>query len=113
VVAIESADPRSVAAAIEPLCLLAYRLRALGTIAVSLCQVAAARVDGLVMLRRVRSVDCAAGQLIVRESGGVVGFGTPEHRRDVELDLLPREHLAAARSELALAQLLGVSPSGG
>ena len=51
-VAIESADPRWVAVAIEPLGLVAHRLRALGTIAVSICQVAAARVDGLVTLVR-------------------------------------------------------------
>jgi myo-inositol-1(or 4)-monophosphatase len=112
IVAIESADPRWLAPAIEPLGEIAHRLRALGTIAVALCQVAATRVDGLVTLWRVRSVDCAAGQLIVTESGGVVGFGGAEDRRDVELDLVPREPMAAARSERALVELFGVSPSG-
>ena len=42
----------------------------IGTIAVTLCQVAAARLDGMVTLRRSRAVDAAAGQLIVREAGG-------------------------------------------
>ena len=39
----------------------AHRLRAIGAIAVSLCQVAAARLDGMVTLRRSRAVDVAAG----------------------------------------------------
>ena len=46
----------------------------LGTIAGTLCQVAAARFDGMVTLRRCRGVDAAAGQLIVREAGGLVSF---------------------------------------
>src|SRR5205814_2198892 len=74
VLGVESADPRWVKASIESLLDTAYRLRALGTIAVSLCQVAAARFDGMVSLRRARGVDSAAGQLIVREAGGVVSF---------------------------------------
>jgi myo-inositol-1(or 4)-monophosphatase len=74
VLGIESADPRWLAASIEPLVSAAYRLRALGTVASSLCQVAATRFDGMVSLRRARAVDAAAGQLIVREAGGVVSF---------------------------------------
>src|SRR5579884_3819608 len=62
VLGIESADPRWVAASIEGLVASAYRLRALGTIGASLCQVAAARFDGMVSLRRSRGVDAAAGQ---------------------------------------------------
>src|SRR2546423_1753177 len=40
VVAIESADPRWIAAAAGELAEVAYRVRALGTIAVALCQLA-------------------------------------------------------------------------
>ena len=58
-------------AAIEPLTAATRRLRALGTIASTLCQVAAARFDAMVTLRRCRGVDAAAGQLIVREAGGL------------------------------------------
>ena len=71
---IESADPAWVRDSADALAGAAHRLRALGAIAVSLCQVAAARLDGMVTLRRARSVDVAAGQLIVREAGGVVAF---------------------------------------
>ena len=47
---IESADPRWVRDAADALAERAYRLRALGTIASTLCQVAAARLDGMVTL---------------------------------------------------------------
>ena len=72
--AIESADPRWVAQAIDDLHDAAHRLRAIGAIAISLCQVAAARVDGMVSLKAARSFDVAAAQLIVREAGGLVAF---------------------------------------
>ena len=71
---LESADPRWVTEAGDALAGAAHRLRAIGAIAVSLCQVAAGRLDGMVTLRRSRAVDVAAGQLIVREAGGHVAF---------------------------------------
>jgi myo-inositol-1(or 4)-monophosphatase len=105
VLGIESADPRWVAASIDPLVGCAYRLRALGTIAASLCQVAAARFDGMVSLRRARGVDSAAGQLIVREAGGHVSF--PEHDEPLgaPLDAVPTSPVIAARSLQTLREL--------
>jgi myo-inositol-1(or 4)-monophosphatase len=70
----ESADPRWVKLSVDALGEVSYRLRAIGTIAVALCQVAAARFDGMVTLRNCRAVDAAAAQLIVREAGGQVAF---------------------------------------
>ena len=70
----ESADPRWVRLSADALAEVAYRVRAIGTIAVSLCQVAAARFDGMVTLRGCRAVDVAAAQLVVREAGGHVAF---------------------------------------
>jgi myo-inositol-1(or 4)-monophosphatase len=102
---IESADPRWVAASIEPLVASAHRLRALGTIASTLCQVAAARFDAMVTLRRCRGVDAAAGQLIVREAGGLVAFTDCEHPLGAPLDTAPSSHLIAARSAQALREL--------
>ena len=40
----------------------------------SLCLVAGGRFDAMLSLRAIRSVDAAAGQLIVREAGGAVAF---------------------------------------
>ncbi len=102
---IESADPRWVAASIDPLVDSAHRLRALGAIAVTLCQVAAARYDGMVTLRRCRGVDAAAGQLIVREAGGLVSFCDREDPLGAPLDATPSSHLVAARSAEALREL--------
>jgi myo-inositol-1(or 4)-monophosphatase len=103
--AIESADPRWVADSIEGLVASAHRLRALGTIASSLCQVAAARFDGMVTLRRCRGVDAAAGQLIVREAGGLVSFTDCEDPLGAPLDATPSSHLVAARSAESLHEL--------
>jgi myo-inositol-1(or 4)-monophosphatase len=102
---IESADPRWVAASIDALGACAHRLRALGTIAGTLCQVAAARVDGMVTLKRCRGVDAAAGQLIVREAGGFVGFTDCEDPLGAPLDATASSHLVAARSRQSLHEL--------
>lgn len=115
VLAIESADPRIVAAAAESLAATgAHRLRALGAIALSLCLVAGGRADAMVSLAPCRSVDAAAGQLIVREAGGVVTF--PD-ARDADgrtpLDLSMRSRVMAAwRQDAldALAKALGGPP---
>jgi myo-inositol-1(or 4)-monophosphatase len=105
VLGIESADPRWVAASIDALVDSAYRLRALGTIAASLCQVAAARFDGMVSLRRSRGVDAAAGQLIVREAGGLVSFPRCEDPLAAPLDAAPSSPVVAARSADTLHEL--------
>ena len=106
VLGIESADPRWVAASIDALVDSAYRLRALGTIASSLCQVAAARFDGLVSLRKARAVDAAAGQLIVREAGGLVSFPSFEDPLGAPLSHAePTSAVVAARSEETLKRL--------
>ena len=47
----------------------AYRLRIMGSLALSLCHLAAGRVDAVCSLKPARSVDIAAGQLLVRECG--------------------------------------------
>ena len=105
VIGIESADPRWVARSIDGLVDTAYRLRALGTIASSLCQVAAARFDGMLSLRNGRGVDSAAGQLIVREAGGLVSFPRFEDPLAAPLDAVPTSPVIAARTEETLRQL--------
>lgn len=105
VVGIESADPRWLQGALDRLVERAYRLRALGAIAPSLCQVAAGRFDGLVSLRDCRAVDAAAAQLIVREAGGLVSFPAFEQRLAAPLDLVPHSPVVAARTPATLAEL--------
>ncbi|MFY9470056.1 MAG: inositol monophosphatase family protein, partial [Solirubrobacterales bacterium] len=62
------------------------RIRSIGSIALTLCQVAAARYDGMLSLRACRSIDAAAGQLIVREAGGHVIFGDADTPLAAPLD---------------------------
>jgi myo-inositol-1(or 4)-monophosphatase len=105
--AVESADPRWLAAASDDLVAATRRIRAMGSIAVSMCQVAATRVDAMASLARTRAVDAAAAQLIVRESGGQVAFvGAPGGPLDAPLDLEPHHPVVAARSRESLEQLL-------
>ena len=88
-VGIEAADPRYVRDSIDGLVEAAHRIRALGAVAITLCEVAAARMDGMVTLIRSRGVDAAAGQLIVREAGGVVSFPDCDEPLGAPLDSTP------------------------
>ncbi len=105
VLGIEAADPRWVAASITPLLSSAYRLRTLGTIALCLCQVAAGRFDGMVTLRKCRGVDAAAGQLIVREAGGLISFPGLGGPLAAPLDAQPTAPVIAARTPETLTEL--------
>jgi myo-inositol-1(or 4)-monophosphatase len=67
--------------------------------------VAAARFDGMVTLKRSRGVDAAAGQLIVREAGGLVSFIDCHTPLGAPLDATPSSHLVAARSPETLREL--------
>jgi myo-inositol-1(or 4)-monophosphatase len=107
-VAIESADPRWIAKRMDHLVEHVHRVRAMGTIAVSLCQVALTRVDGMATLWKTRSVDAAAAQLIVRESGGYVAFPGCSTPLGSPLDLEPNGPIVAARSEADLERLASV-----
>jgi myo-inositol-1(or 4)-monophosphatase len=105
---IEQADPRCVAAAMEELQAATRRLRVVGAIAVTLCQVAAARLDGMVSLLNCRAVDAAAAQLIVREAGGLVAFTRCDEPLSAPLDVAARSPVVAARSADTLAALARV-----
>jgi myo-inositol-1(or 4)-monophosphatase len=108
VLGLETAHPDLVASATDAIVAVeARRLRVLGAVAVSLCMVAAGRLDAMVSLREVRSVDAAAGQLLVREAGGAIAF--PE---GIALDLKTRSHVVAARDAELLARLVEVFQGG-
>ena len=107
-VGFESADPRWVLQSAEGLVEVAHRLRAIGTIAAALCQVAAGRFDGMLTLKGCRAVDAAAGQLIVREAGGHVAFPAFDEPLAAPLDLLPHSPIVAARTEAGLSELATV-----
>jgi myo-inositol-1(or 4)-monophosphatase len=62
----------------------------------------------MVTLWSSRSVDAAAAQLIVRESGGLVSFTSAAQPLGLALDLEGRSPIAAARTPAALAALARV-----
>jgi len=108
VVGVESADPRWVVQSVDALEETTHRIRAIGAIAVSLCQVAAARFDAMASLKKCRAVDAAAAQLIVREAGGVVSFIAFEDPLAAPLDLEAHSPVIAARTEAGLADVAKV-----
>jgi myo-inositol-1(or 4)-monophosphatase len=79
---------------------VAHRLRTMGSLALSLCHLAAGRVDGVCSLKGARSVDIAAAQLLVREAGLAVElFESQEPFTDAPLDLVGRSRIAAAGTD--------------
>ena len=95
---------------------LAGRVRVMGSLALSLCHLAAGRVDGVVCLKPARSVDIAAAQLLVRECGLVIELFEDPPFDAAPLDLGARSRLAAAGSsglaESLAAALQAVPDSG-
>jgi myo-inositol-1(or 4)-monophosphatase len=107
VLGIESGDPRRIARHATALAATsAHRLRLIGSIALGLCWVAGGRFDALLSLRSVRSVDAAAGQLVVREAGGNVVFPDVQGGDlSAPLDLDMRSTVVAARAHPMAAEL--------
>jgi myo-inositol-1(or 4)-monophosphatase len=108
VVGVESADPRWIVSSVDALEETTHRIRAIGAIAVSLCQVAAARFDAMASLKKCRAVDAAAAQLIVREAGGLVSFIAFDDPLAAPLDLEGHSPVIAARTAQGLAEVAKV-----
>jgi myo-inositol-1(or 4)-monophosphatase len=101
VLGLETARPELVAAAAAAIeATEARRIRALGSVAMTLCLVAAGQLDAMLSLRPIRSVDAAAAQLLVTEAGGAVAFPA-----DDELSLEMRSRVLAARDAETLERL--------
>ena len=110
ILALEIIHPELVARSADAIAATgAQRLRALGSFAIALCWVAAGRYDALATLSTCRSVDFAAGQLIVTEAGGAVAM--PDAGGDVSatsLDLVTRTRVLAAADAVMLERLLPI-----
>ena len=85
-----------VAERIEPFRGLAERIRVMGSLALSLCHLAAGRVDGVCSLKPARSVDIAAAQLLLRECGLAVDLPEDPPFEQAPLDLEGRSRIVAA-----------------
>jgi myo-inositol-1(or 4)-monophosphatase len=110
ILAVEIIHPELVVKSAEAIAATgAQRLRALGSFALALCWVAAGRYDALATLSTCRSVDFAAGQLIVSEAGGAVAM--PDAGGEVattSLDLATRTRVLAAANAAMLERLLPI-----
>jgi myo-inositol-1(or 4)-monophosphatase len=85
---------------------LAYRLRIMGSLALSLCHLAAGRVDAVCSLKPARSVDIAAAQLLCVELGLAIElFDGDEPFGAAPLDLEQRSRVAAAGTTAVCARL--------
>ena len=101
VLGLETARPELVAAAAPAIERVeARRIRALGSVAMTLCLVAAGQLDAMLSLRPIRSVDAAAAQLLVSEAGGAVAFPAAN-----DLSLEMRSPVLAARDGDLLERL--------
>jgi myo-inositol-1(or 4)-monophosphatase len=90
---------------------IAHRLRVLGSLALSLCHLAAGRLDGVVSLKNARSVDIAAAQLLVRERRLSIELPDAPPFGAAPLDLVPRSRVAAAGTPDLVARLARALPS--
>jgi myo-inositol-1(or 4)-monophosphatase len=86
---------------------IAHRLRVMGSLAISLCHLAAGRVDGVVSLKPARSVDIAAAQLLVREQGLAIELPDAPPFGSAPLDLVGRSRVAAAGNAAVCETLCG------
>jgi len=98
---------------------LAGRVRVMGSLALSLCHLAAGRVDAVCSLKEARSVDIAAAQLLVRERGLAIELFDDPPFGAGPLDLVTHSRVAAAGTPELVAELAaalrrgrGVTPVG-
>ena len=84
---------------------LAYRLRIMGSLALSLCHLAAGRIDAVCSLKPARAVDIAAAQLLVRERGLAIDLPDAAPFGAAPLDVEGRSRVVAAGSPEVCRQL--------
>ena len=84
---------------------LAYRLRIMGSLALSLCHLAAGRVDAVCSLKAARAVDIAAAQLLVRERGLAIDLPEAPPFGAAPLDTEGRSRVVAAATPDVAAEL--------
>ena len=77
----------------------------MGSLALSLCHLAAGRVDAVCSLKPARSVDIAAAQLLVREQGLAIDLPESPPFDDAPLDVEGRSRVVAAGTADLCAQL--------
>ena len=98
ILSLEATQTPSVAGTAPALVGLAHRFRIMGSLALSLCHLAAGRVDGVCSLKPARAVDIAAAQLLIRESGAAVDLFEGPPLAEAPLDVEGRSRVVAGAS---------------
>ena len=96
ILSFEGTTATAIAARAASVAEVAGRFRVMGSLALSLCHLAAGRVDAVCSLKEARSVDIAAAQLLVRECDLAVDLFEDPPFAAAPLDLVPRSRLVAA-----------------
>jgi myo-inositol-1(or 4)-monophosphatase len=98
ILSLEATQTSSVADSVGGFVGLARRLRVMGSLALSLCHLAAGRVDGVCSLKPARAVDIAAAQLLIRECGFAVELFDAPPLAEAPLDIEARSRVVAGAS---------------
>jgi myo-inositol-1(or 4)-monophosphatase len=105
ILAFEGTTTAFIAERVAAVVAVAERVRVMGSLALSLCHLAAGRVDAVCSLKPARSVDIAAGQLLVRECGLAIELFEAPPFGAAPLDLGQRSRVVAAATPEACARL--------
>jgi myo-inositol-1(or 4)-monophosphatase len=99
ILAMEGTLAASVADHAQALTGYAQRFRITGSLALSLCQLAAGRLDAVCSLREARAVDTAAAQLLIKEVGLSIGYVDKGSWEASPLDTAHRSLVVAAATD--------------
>jgi myo-inositol-1(or 4)-monophosphatase len=105
ILSFEGTTTTTVAEHVQGMVGVAGRVRVMGSLALSLCHLAAGRVDAVCSLSGARSVDIAAAQLLVRECGLAVELVEDPPLLEAPLDLVKRSRVVAAGSPELVASV--------
>jgi myo-inositol-1(or 4)-monophosphatase len=98
ILSFEGTTTRAIAEKIGGVVDLVGRVRVMGSLALSLCHLAAGRVDAVCSLKEARSFDIAAAQLLVHECGLAIELFDDPPFAAAQLDLEQRSRVVAAGS---------------
>lgn len=105
ILALEGTTTEAIADVVPALRGVARRLRVMGSLALSLCHLAAGRVDAVCCLKPARSIDIAAAQLLVRERGYAIELFEDPPLGAAPLDLGQRSRVVAAATPELCARI--------
>ncbi len=105
ILSLEGTTTEAIALVVPDLLGVAHRVRVMGSLALSLCHLAAGRVDAVCCLKPARSIDIAAAQLLVRERGVAIELFEDPPFGGAPLDLGQRSRVVAARGDAQCAAL--------